>query len=135
MAATGCVLPLFYLIGVVMPEVHHFSTSPWLCHRFISAIPTFYARQCTFPCRLISEDADFRSTPPIIFQMEQDGTPCTAFSEFTGEHQAGHCIRGTCVPLQAHHALKRQKRSLLLTLTAVHAVKKLKEAIASRREG
>nr|XP_054923318.1 uncharacterized protein LOC126524505 isoform X2 [Dermacentor andersoni] len=115
-----------------MPEVHHFSRSPWLCHRFMSLVPTFYARQCTFPCRLLSEDAHFRSTPPIIFRMEQDGTPCTTFSEFTGEHQVGHCISGTCVSLQAHHALKRQKRSLLLALTAVRAVKRLKQAIGSR---
>ncbi|XP_037565776.1 uncharacterized protein LOC119453375 isoform X2 [Dermacentor silvarum] len=122
MAGTRWLLLLYFITGVVLPEVQLFSTSPLLCQRLISFIPRFHARQCTFPCRLLSDDVHFLGRSPIIFQTEQDWTPCTV----------GHCISGICMPLQAHPAQKRRKRSVLLTMAAIRAGKRLITKLANR---
>uniref|UniRef100_A0A131Z7Y8 Basic tail secreted protein n=1 Tax=Rhipicephalus appendiculatus TaxID=34631 RepID=A0A131Z7Y8_RHIAP len=112
-------LALFIISGVVFPEAQTFHSTPLFCHRLMPRSP-YHGTECSYPCALSHGHPS--NSYGILYLAEEDWTPCSV----------GHCRGGVCVPAQ-DHALKRQKRSILLTLGAIRLGKKIIESIKEGR--
>uniref|UniRef100_A0A224YAQ4 Basic tail secreted protein n=1 Tax=Rhipicephalus zambeziensis TaxID=60191 RepID=A0A224YAQ4_9ACAR len=111
-------LALFIISGVVFPEAQTVHSTPLFCHRLMPRSP-YHGNECSYPCALSRGHPS--NSYGILYLAEEDWTPCSV----------GHCRSGACVPAQ-DHAMKRQKRSILLTLGALRLGKRIMQRIQGR---
>uniref|UniRef100_A0A6M2D0E8 Putative conserved secreted protein n=1 Tax=Rhipicephalus microplus TaxID=6941 RepID=A0A6M2D0E8_RHIMP len=120
MDVTRWVLALFVIAEVVFSEVRTFSSRPLFCHRLMPRSP-FHGTECSYSCVLSHGDPS--NGYGTFYLAEEDWTPCSV----------GYCRSGVCVPAE-DHALKRQKRSMLVTLGTISLLKKIAEHIKKQKK-
>ncbi|XP_075744687.1 uncharacterized protein LOC119159866 [Rhipicephalus microplus] len=120
MDVTRWVLVLFFIAEVVFPEVRTFSSRPLFCHRLVPR-SRFHGTECSYSC--VVSHGDPSNGYGTFYLAEEDWTPCSV----------GYCRSGVCVPAE-DHALKREKRSMLLTLGAMKLLQKIAERIKQQKQ-
>ncbi|KAL3220582.1 hypothetical protein MRX96_029759 [Rhipicephalus microplus] len=120
MDVTRWVLVLFVIAEVVFPEVRTFSSRAFFCHRMMPRSPIL-GTECSYPC--VISHGDPSNSYGTFYLAEEDWTPCSF----------GYCRSGVCLPAE-DQALKRQKRSMLLTMGAIALAKKIAQRLREQRQ-